>query len=237
MQQTCGRWCRSFHTRLWLCPLHSRQSPYTVSSEEERLRIRNKETFSKTPLSSVTMSGIWGILKASKNNEKQNFDSVNSHHSLVSAVELNDEYRAVTDLNEKQSDHKHTSLVPTWYHHPSWVTRSQVDSSERSWHQHASPMTTCDRISLPRSICMLTRTSVLLVKTKCVVFLLAWVGFCLKLVMESSISNWREDGQQRFSVWCSWRVCAQGVRKTERESENFFIDLLCFLTCSDHWLY
>lgn len=42
--RTCGRRCQSFHTRLWLCPQHSRQNPYTCHGETNRTRDSTEET-------------------------------------------------------------------------------------------------------------------------------------------------------------------------------------------------
>lgn len=101
-QLTCDRWCRSFHTRLLLCQLHSHQNLYTVQSEREHFR-----TLSEMYLLMlvVIMSKITGILKrGSQKLEKTTLVGwIIMIKHIVSGMEMNGENPAFIDLTKEQS--------------------------------------------------------------------------------------------------------------------------------------
>lgn len=69
-QLTCDRWCQSFHTRLWPCPPHSRQSLYTVQdnftiiTQVIIIRILKRSIKSPRVLDLTTKSSVAGLTQS-----------------------------------------------------------------------------------------------------------------------------------------------------------------------------
>ncbi len=104
--------------------------------------------------------------------------------------------------------------VPIWYHHPSWVMGSQVDSSNHNCSLLVLSCLSSDHLwsDLTVPLCKWTCTSVTLIKTKClVVFYLLELG-------HTSISDEETMGSS-FSSQCNRRMHSQGVC-SEREAER-----------------
>lgn len=96
-QLTCGRWCRSFHTRLWLCRLHSHQSLYTVQLERQS-KVRFLEI---QMLLLLLRSKISGILQGSTKSVKEKSGCM--VWCIVSALEWDAQYLTVFDLTKGES--------------------------------------------------------------------------------------------------------------------------------------